>query len=27
LILFVLLLGITLVQHIYFRRRVSYDLT
>jgi multiple sugar transport system permease protein len=27
LILFVLLLGITLVQHVYFRRRVSYDLT
>ncbi|SEB06903.1 MULTISPECIES: sugar ABC transporter permease [unclassified Mycobacterium] len=27
LILFALLLGITLVQHIYFRRRVSYDLT
>lgn len=27
LVLFVLLLGITLVQHIYFRRRVSYDLT
>ncbi|MUL77600.1 carbohydrate ABC transporter permease [Mycolicibacterium sp. CBMA 226] len=27
LILFVLLLGITVVQHIYFRRRVSYDLT
>ncbi len=27
LILFVLLLGITLVQHLYFRRRVSYDLT
>ncbi|MHA7662990.1 carbohydrate ABC transporter permease [Mycolicibacterium sp. HS_4_1] len=27
LILFVLLLGVTLVQHLYFRRRVSYDLT
>ena len=27
LILFVLLLGITLVQHFYFRRRISYDLT
>ncbi|MDX1878355.1 sugar ABC transporter permease [Mycolicibacterium sp. 141076] len=27
LILFVLLLGITLVQHLYFRRRVTYDLT
>lgn len=27
LILFALLLGITLVQHLYFRRRVTYDLT
>ncbi|OKH81335.1 sugar ABC transporter permease [Mycobacterium sp. ST-F2] len=27
LILFVLLLGITVVQHFYFRRRISYDLT
>jgi multiple sugar transport system permease protein len=27
LVLFVLLIGVTLVQHIYFRRRVSYDLT
>ena len=27
LILFILLLGVTLVQHRYFRRRVSYDLT
>ena len=27
LILFGLLLGATLVQHLYFRRRVSYDLT
>lgn len=27
LILFVLLLGVTLVQHFYFRRRISYDLT
>ena len=25
-VLFVLLLGITLVQHVYFRRRISYDL-
>jgi multiple sugar transport system permease protein len=27
LVLFVLLVGITLVQHVYFRRRISYDLT
>lgn len=27
LILFALLLGVTVVQHLYFRRRVSYDLT
>ncbi|MDR3659356.1 MAG: sugar ABC transporter permease [Mycobacterium sp.] len=27
LILFALLLGVTLVQHFYFRRRISYDLT
>jgi multiple sugar transport system permease protein len=27
LILFVVLLGVTVVQHLYFRRRVSYDLT
>lgn len=26
-VLFVLLVGVTVVQHIYFRRRVSYDLT
>ncbi|MCV7254731.1 sugar ABC transporter permease [Mycobacterium hackensackense] len=26
-VLFVLLVGVTLVQHVYFRRRVSYDLT
>jgi multiple sugar transport system permease protein len=26
-VLFVILVGITLVQHLYFRRRVSYDLT
>ena len=25
-VLFVLLLGVTLVQHVYFRRRISYDL-
>ncbi|MDT5075152.1 MAG: multiple sugar transport system permease protein, partial [Mycobacterium sp.] len=25
-VLFVLLLGVTLVQHFYFRRRISYDL-
>lgn len=27
LVLFVLLVGVTIVQHIYFRRRISYDLT
>lgn len=27
LVLFVLLVGITVVQHLYFRRRISYDLT
>jgi multiple sugar transport system permease protein len=27
LVLFVLLVGITLVQHVYFRRRISHDLT
>ena len=27
LVLFVLLVGVTLVQHVYFRRRISYDLT
>jgi multiple sugar transport system permease protein len=26
-VLFVILVGITLVQHLYFRRRISYDLT
>jgi multiple sugar transport system permease protein len=26
-LLFVLLVGITVVQHLYFRRRISYDLT
>ncbi|MGJ6123531.1 sugar ABC transporter permease [Mycolicibacterium sp. Y3] len=26
-VLFVLLVGVTLVQHVYFRRRVSYDVT
>jgi multiple sugar transport system permease protein len=26
-ILFVLLVGVTLVQHVYFRQRVSYDVT
>jgi multiple sugar transport system permease protein len=26
-VLFVILVGITVVQHLYFRRRVSYDLT
>ena len=25
-VLFVVLLGVTLVQHVYFRRRISYDL-
>ncbi|GAS90696.1 carbohydrate ABC transporter permease [Mycolicibacterium brisbanense] len=27
LVLFILLVGITVVQHLYFRRRISYDLT
>jgi multiple sugar transport system permease protein len=27
LLLFVLLVGVTIVQHLYFRRRISYDLT
>jgi len=27
LVLFVILVGVTLVQHLYFRRRISYDLT
>ena len=26
-VLFVLLVGVTIVQHLYFRRRISYDLT
>ena len=26
-VLFVLLVGVTIVQHVYFRRRISYDLT
>jgi multiple sugar transport system permease protein len=26
-VLFVLLVGVTLVQHVYFRRRITYDLT
>jgi multiple sugar transport system permease protein len=26
-VLFVILVGITVVQHLYFRRRISYDLT
>jgi multiple sugar transport system permease protein len=26
-VLFVILVTITLVQHLYFRRRISYDLT
>jgi multiple sugar transport system permease protein len=26
-VLFVILVAITLVQHLYFRRRISYDLT
>ena len=26
-VLFVILVGITLVQHLYFRKRVTYDLT
>jgi multiple sugar transport system permease protein len=26
-VLFVILVGVTVVQHLYFRRRVSYDLT
>lgn len=26
-VLFVILIGVTLVQHLYFRRRISYDLT
>jgi multiple sugar transport system permease protein len=26
-VLFAILVGITVVQHLYFRRRISYDLT
>jgi multiple sugar transport system permease protein len=26
-VLFALLVGVTIVQHLYFRRRISYDLT
>ncbi|MGH3596056.1 MAG: sugar ABC transporter permease, partial [Mycobacterium sp.] len=26
-VLFVVLVGVTVVQHLYFRRRISYDLT
>ncbi len=26
-VLFVILVGVTMVQHLYFRRRISYDLT
>ncbi|CNI77136.1 sugar-transport integral membrane protein ABC transporter UspA [Mycobacterium tuberculosis] len=26
-VLFVILVGVTFVQHMYFRRRISYDLT
>jgi multiple sugar transport system permease protein len=26
-VLFVLLVGVTIAQHLYFRRRISYDLT
>jgi multiple sugar transport system permease protein len=26
-VLFVILVAITIVQHLYFRRRISYDLT
>jgi multiple sugar transport system permease protein len=26
-VLFVLLVGVTIVQHLYFRRRITYDLT
>jgi multiple sugar transport system permease protein len=27
LVLFVILVGATIAQHLYFRRRISYDLT
>ncbi|MDT5066758.1 MAG: hypothetical protein QOK02_2913, partial [Mycobacterium sp.] len=26
-VLFVILVGVTFVQHLYFRKRISYDLT
>jgi len=26
-VLFALLVGVTIVQHLYFRRRISYDIT
>jgi multiple sugar transport system permease protein len=26
-VLFVILVGVTVVQHVYFRKRISYDLT
>jgi multiple sugar transport system permease protein len=26
-VLFVLLVGVTIVQHLYFRRRITYDIT
>jgi multiple sugar transport system permease protein len=26
-VLFVILISVTIVQHLYFRRRISYDLT
>jgi multiple sugar transport system permease protein len=26
-VLFVILVSVTIVQHLYFRRRISYDLT
>jgi multiple sugar transport system permease protein len=25
-VLFILLVGVTVIQHLYFRRRISYDL-
>jgi multiple sugar transport system permease protein len=26
-VLFVILVGVTIIQHLYFRRRITYDLT
>ena len=26
-VLFVILIGVTIAQHLYFRRRITYDLT